>query len=275
MIKLIALDMDGTLTSEDHITVSSENRAALKRAHEHGAKIAIATGRARSIIGDVCEQVPEIDYIMYSNGAAIYDRGAQRTIYENAMPWQTAKTVLDYLNHFPIFMEIYESGKSYVQNDRIPYFSDEVLPSEFVEEALKGMTVCDDVMRTLTGKSIEKITPHIFDEALYQRIWEHLQTIDDLEVTTSFSVGIDITRAGADKGEAMRSLCRILGITADECMAFGDESNDIPMITYAKYGFAMGNGSAACKAAAKFHTKSNAESGVAHGINQMMFAKED
>lgn len=275
MIKLIALDMDGTLTSEDHITVSAENRTALKRAHESGAKIAIATGRARSIIGDVCEQVPEIDYIMYSNGAAIYDRAAGRTIYENAMLWSTAKEVLDYLNGFPIFMEVYEDGRSYAQNDRIPYFSDEVLPNEFLEEAMKGMTICDSITDTLEDRTIEKITPHIFDKALYKKIWEHLKTIDGLEVTTSFSVGIDITKAGADKGEAMRSLCEKLGFGADECMAFGDESNDIPMITYAKYGFAMGNGSDACKAAAKFVTKSNAESGVAHGINKIMFAEKE
>ncbi|MBR0411966.1 MAG: HAD family phosphatase [Eubacterium sp.] len=271
MIKLIALDMDGTLTSEDHITVSEENRIALKRAHESGAKIAISTGRARSIIGDVCEQVPEIDYIIHSNGAAVYDRSIGKTIYENAMPWQVAKKVLDYLCSFPVFMEIYESGKSFAQIDRIQYFTEEVLPIEFLEEALKGMTLCEDFEQALCGKNIEKITPHIFDKALYDEVWEHLHTIDGIEVTTSFSVGIDITKEGADKGAAMKSMCDLLGITADECMAFGDESNDISMITFAKYGFAMGNGSDACKAAASYITKSNAESGVAHGINQIMF----
>ena len=271
MVKLIALDMDGTLTSEDHITVSDENRKALKRAHENGARIAISTGRARSIIGDVCEQVPEIDYIIHSNGAVVYDRRAQKTVYENAMTWESAKRLIDYLNSFPIFMEIYESGKSFVQEDKIPYFSYEVLPQEFIDKALEGMTVCDDFIETLDGKRIEKITPHIFDRAMYCEIWDYLRTLDDLEVTTSFSVGIDITKAGADKGAAMKSLCELLGITAGECMAFGDESNDIPMISFAKYGFAMGNGSDACKAAASYITKSNAESGVACGINRIMF----
>lgn len=271
MVKLIALDMDGTLTSEDHITVSDENRIALKRAHDCGASIAIATGRARSIIGNVCEQVPEIDYIIHSNGAAVYDRASQKTIYENAMPWQLAEKVLTILNSYPIFMEVYENGKSYAQEDKIQYFTEEVLPIEFLEEALKGMTICDDFITTLCGRNIEKITPHIFDVDMYREIWKQLKAIDELEVTSSFSVGIDITKAGADKGAAMKSMCDLLGITADECMAFGDESNDISMITFAKYGFAMGNGGDACKAAAKYITKSNAESGVAHGINQIMF----
>ena len=271
MVKLIALDMDGTLTSEDHTTVSAENRAALKRAHDCGASIAISTGRARSIIGDVCEQVPEIDYIIHSNGAVVYDRRNGKTIYEKAMPWELAKPLLEYLNGFPVFMEVYEDGKSYAQENKIPYFSFEVLPQEFIDEALKGMIICDDFIDTLRGKSIEKITPHIFDKAVYSEIWEHLNAVEGVEVTSSFSVGIDVTAKGADKGAAMNSLCKVLGITAGECMAFGDESNDISMITFAKYGFAMGNASEACKAAAKYVTKSNAQSGVAHGINQIMF----
>ena len=271
MIKLIALDMDGTLTSEDHITVSEENRAALKAAHDNGARIAISTGRTRSILGSVCEQVPEIDYVIHSNGAAVFDRKTDSVIYDNSMPWESAKVLLDYLGRFPIFLEVYESGQSYAQNDKIQYFSEEIMPKEFLAEALKGMMICDDFEQTLRGKSIEKITAHVFNRDLFNEIWEQLEAFGDYEVTTSFSIGIDITKAGADKGTAMESLCDMLGFTADECMAFGDESNDIPMITFAKYGFAMENGSDACKAAAKYITKSNAESGVAHGINRIMF----
>ena len=53
MIRLIALDLDGTLMYTDHITVTEENRAALKKAHEKGASLAVATGRTLAIIGDV------------------------------------------------------------------------------------------------------------------------------------------------------------------------------------------------------------------------------
>ena len=81
MIKLIALDLDGTLMYTDHITVTEENRAALKKAHEKGASLAVATGRTLAIIGDVCEQIPEIDYVIYSNGAAVYDRRQSKNIY--------------------------------------------------------------------------------------------------------------------------------------------------------------------------------------------------
>lgn len=271
MVKLIALDMDGTLMSEDHITVSEENKKALKKAHESGAKIAVSTGRTLSIIGSVCEQVPEVDYVIYSNGTSVFDRKENRVIYENSMPWERAKDILEYLDPYPVFTEVYSGGQSYAQNDKIKHFPDDVFPKEFIDEATKGMVPCDSFFDTLCGKNIEKFTVYIFDKALYKSVWDYFSAFDDLSVTTSFPVSIDITKAGADKGAAIKNMCDILGITADECMAFGDASNDIPMITFAKYGFSMENGSKECKAAAKYITKSNADDGVAHGINMIMF----
>ena len=80
MVKLIALDLDGTLTSADHMTVTQKTRDALKRAHDAGAKISIATGRTVAIIGDICQQVPEIDYVIYSNVAGVLDRRNQKIL---------------------------------------------------------------------------------------------------------------------------------------------------------------------------------------------------
>ena len=52
-VKIITLDLDGTLMSPDHLTVSQENKDALRAAHEKGVKIAVATGRTLAIMGDV------------------------------------------------------------------------------------------------------------------------------------------------------------------------------------------------------------------------------
>ena len=75
-----------------------------------------------------------------------------------------------------------------------------------------------------------------------------------------------IKYTGVNKGAALDGMCKALGITADECMAFGDAGNDCEMLEYAKYSFAMANGTQECKQSAKYETKSNAEDGVAHGI---------
>jgi hydroxymethylpyrimidine pyrophosphatase-like HAD family hydrolase len=53
-------------------------------------------------------------------------------------------------------------------------------------------------------------------------------------------------------------------------MAFGDAANDLPMLSFARYGFAMENASAACREGAPYLTKSNAEDGVALAVCKVM-----
>lgn len=268
MIKLIALDMDGTLMSPDHITVSEENKQALKEAHDKGAKISIATGRTLAIIGDVCQQVPEVDYIIYSNGAGVLDRRAQQNIYQNLMTWDFCKDIIEYLDTLPIFLEIYVDGMSYVQESKAIYFKDGVLPQEFIDTLMGQMTVVDSLIDTIKGKNIEKISIYTNNESDFTVLWDKFKTTKDIYLASALPLSMEITKAGVDKGAALKGMCDALSISPDEVMSFGDAGNDIPMLEFAKYSFAMENGSEECKRAAKFQTKSNAHHGVAYGIKQ-------
>ena len=87
-LKIIAMDLDGTLMAPDHITVTDKTKAALEKAHNMGIKTVIATGRTLSVIKDVLKQVPFIDYVIYSNGAVVYDRCKGENIYTNYMPFR-------------------------------------------------------------------------------------------------------------------------------------------------------------------------------------------
>ena len=85
-IKLIATDLDGTLMSGDHLTVSPRTVAALQAAHDRGVCLAIATGRTLDFIDHVTAQVPFVDYVIYSNGAAVYDRKNDAHICQQLIP---------------------------------------------------------------------------------------------------------------------------------------------------------------------------------------------
>lgn len=273
MIKLILLDLDGTLMSPDHLTVSEKNRIALKKAHDMGVKIGICTGRTLAIIGDVCEQVPEVDYIIYSNGAGVYDGRNKKPIYAKCFSWEQAEGFIDYILSKHAFIELYVSGKSFVEQARAKYFGGDILPQEFIDSLLDKMEKCDDIKRFIKGNEIEKITLYPEDKALQDEMWAYFSKFDNISLTSSLPCSMEMTREGVDKGTALASMCEILGITAEECMTFGDAGNDIPMLEYAKYSFAMENGSEACKKAAKYQTKSNAESGVAFAINEFILKK--
>lgn len=268
MIKLITLDLDGTLMSADHITVSEANRRALKEAHDKGVKIAISTGRTLAIIGDVCEQVPEVDYIMYSNGAGVFDRNQGKTIYQNLMNWDFCKGVLKYLDTKPTFVEVYVDGKSYVQKNKEQFFIDNLLPKEFLEALMSRMNICENLYETVKGKEIEKITLYSKNQDAFDEMWKYFSNMSDkIYLASSLKGNMEMTRFDVDKGKALDGMCKVLGFTADECMAFGDAGNDCPMLEYSKYSFAMANATDECKKSAKYVTLSNKEDGVAVAIN--------
>ena len=80
-INLIATDLDGTLLAPDHITITQRTLSALTSAHQKGVKIAISTGRSLSLIINVAEKLPFVDYIIYSNGAGVYDCSKKETVF--------------------------------------------------------------------------------------------------------------------------------------------------------------------------------------------------
>lgn len=270
MVKLIALDLDGTLMSADHMTVTQKTKEALKLAHNRGAKISIATGRTLAIIGDVCEQVPEIDYIIYSNGAGVYDRRSKKTIYKSFMPWSFCREVLCTLDKMPAFLEVYVDGVSYYQTDKGDFFPKDALPQKFVDTLMGQMTGVESLKQALDKKDIEKLTVYFDDRQDYESCWNYLSGFDEIYLASSLPTSMEFTRKNVNKGTALEGMCRVLGITADECMAFGDAGNDCEMLDFCKYGFAMGNATQECKAHAKYITKSNAEDGIAHGIEMII-----
>ena len=84
-IKLIATDLDGTLMAPDHLTVTKRTYDALKSSHDKGIRLAVATGRSMVLIDNVISQVPFVDYIIYSNGACVYDKNEEKIIEKHCV----------------------------------------------------------------------------------------------------------------------------------------------------------------------------------------------
>lgn len=266
-IKLIATDLDGTLMSPDHLTITDFTLDTLKKAHEKGIKIAIATGRPLRLIDSVVEQIPFADYIIYANGACVFDRAENKLIYSNLIPYTVAREIIDYLLKTKVFFEIYIDGASHFQLGTEGYFDNTGFPEGFIKEVQKSMTGHKDLIKCLDGRGVEKITIYSIDEAEFATLHERLSGAS-LACTSSFGGNLEATVNGANKGVALAGLCEKLGITADEVMSFGDAGNDIEMLQFAKYSFAMGNADEDCKKSAKFLAKSNGEDGLALAVEE-------
>lgn len=72
----------------------------------------------------------------------------------------------------------------------------------------------------------------------------------------------DITVKGANKGNALKTVAKQLGLCLEECMAIGDGGNDLTILKAAGIGVAMGNATDEVKAAADYVTTSVDEDGI-------------
>ncbi|MBQ2848813.1 MAG: HAD family phosphatase [Clostridia bacterium] len=272
-IKLIASDLDGTLMSTDHLTVAGRTKNALWSAHEKGIKIAIATGRALSFTKGVTDQIPFADYVVCSNGASVYDRNSGSFIYTNVISPEITAQAVELLSTLPVYYNIYIDGEIYVQRGTEKYFKNTHLPTVFLEEFASNLTVCDDIVTQTAGKRAELIDVFYGNDECRKVIFDFFES-NGLVLTSALAGVVSATAVGSDKGSALKGLCRILDITSEEVMSFGDASNDSTMLKFAYYSFAMENGDDICKASARFSAPSNAEDGVAQMIEKYALSEE-
>lgn len=271
-IKLIATDLDGTLMSPDHLTITDYTLSTLKKAHDKGVKIAIATGRPLALTDNVLNQITFCDYVIYANGACIFDRNTNTYICKNLIPNKKAKEIISYFLTQKVFFEVYVDGRSQYQLGYEKYFKNAEFPSDFINEVIASMDAHKDLLAYLGDRGIEKITLYCVDEKDYP-VYKREMEKTELSVASSFEANLEATNKTADKGTAVASLCKILGLTSDEVMTFGDAGNDIPMLEFARYSFAMENATEQCKQSAKFVAKSNAEDGLALAVNKYILKK--
>lgn len=272
-VKLIACDLDGTLLGADHITVSERNKKALLEAQEKGIKIAVATGRTLSVIYNVIDQLPFVDYVIYSNGAAVCDLKTAKTVYEDYMPADTASDIFKFLSGFPAYFEFYQDGKQHSQKGREKYFTGMDLPQEFLDSYAASTIMHDEIM-TLADKNVEKINLFYFGGEYYEEIKNYLFNHSGIDCTSPVSGDIEMTAKGVDKAKALKGLCSELGIDSSEVMAFGDADNDLGMLEFAGFGTAMENAAQICKEKAKYITLSNVEDGVGVFVERYALGKK-
>lgn len=265
-IKIIATDLDGTLMSPDHLTITPKTIDTLKKAHAKGVKLAIATGRPMAIIGNVIEQIPFCDYVISANGAVIFDRNKNSIIYSNLIDNKRAKKAVEFLLERDVFFEIYINGVSHYQLGTDSFFNTN-LPKEFLDNVTSHMIGHSRLVDYMGSSDIEKITIYSIADKYKDEIRQMLLSLD-FSVSSSLKNNMESTVKTADKGVALRELCSILKIDREEAMSFGDADNDCEMLEFAGCSFAMDNATQKCKQAARHITQSNALDGLANAVEK-------
>lgn len=237
-IKLIALDMDGTLLNHQH-EIAQETVEAINYARKKGVKVIIATGRPFNECYPYAKQLNLEDYIIVSNGAEIFNMKKQR-IDQTIMEQHLIEKIWGIGEELQTDMWLISSEKVYYSNEP---------PTDFANEQWLKIGFAN------------------LDKQAKQSVLAQLQYFhDQLEISNSYEDNIEINKIGVNKAEAIRKVCEREGLFMEEVLVAGDGLNDEKMIQQAGIGVAMGNGQEAIKQIADYVTATNEENGVAKAI---------
>ena len=267
-IRLICLDMDGTLLADDHATVPARNIRALKAAAEKGAAVAIASGRAWDLLREVDTQLGVTRYAVLSNGAAVLDVANREWIYRNCLPDQARVPLVALLLDWGLPFEIYCQGKNYIQADRKAEVLSRAFTPQFRRILAEYSQFPEHMNEALPAGTVEKIHVFYVPPERRRELEETALGWGPLSITSSFQNNMEFTAPGVNKGTAVQALCRKLGLGPEQVMAFGDAGNDLELLRWAGWSFAMTNASEPAKRAARYLTASNGEAGVAQGVER-------
>ena len=272
-IKLIAFDLDGTFL-DDKKEIPPENLEAIKAAAAKGIHIVPATGRLHIGVHEAIKALPFVRYFILVNGAQVYDALEDKTIYKGEIPLDMALSVMDYMETLPVIYDCYQNGCGWMSGHMFQQIPDYV-PNPAMQAAVKKQRrPVPDLRSTLIerGESVQKQQMFFRDlEEMRRQRDEILPAMfPELLPTTSVVTNIELNHISAGKDKGLEALCRYLGFTAENAMAFGDGTNDTCMLRAAGLGVAMSNAEKEVLEAADYVTGSNNEAGVAAAIRRFV-----
>ena len=270
-VKLIALDLDGTLFNSQS-QISAHNIDTIKKANEAGATVVISTGRPYS--GLPFEQLKGsgIRFAITTNGSAIYEIESGKCLFEEAMDEDIILPILDFLLTKDIHMDAFIGGKGYTPVQCVAAGQKLANPPALKHYILNTRVRVDNLPLFIHENQlkVQKMTLNFYPEGdVFKDREEVRKYLESNPAVTTVSGGynnLEFTRVDVNKGVGLQKMAQLLDIPVTQTMAVGDTENDLAIIRAAGVGVAMGNATAAVKSAADYITTSNDEDGVAAAI---------
>lgn len=259
MIKLIACDLDGTALNDKKV-LDSELIRLKPILKEMGVELTFITGRNEEILKDFVDEANiDVPYAT-NNGANIFKE--HNRIETDCIEQEYNNYLASLLYEYDIPNRIFTLENIYALG-WTPFFEERM---KYYEGRLKEYHSDMDI----SNDHINKITadfgghPESVDE-VYKKAIAKCPNIAFLKADTDVYT---INSATANKGEALKRICKLLDIDVKDTMTFGDNGTDIPMVEMAGIGVIMANGEEEVKKHADYICEDNNSQGVSKFIKE-------
>lgn len=262
MIKLFLTDVDGTLIPDGVSKINPRYFEVIKELKEKGILFGVASGRQYASIQKMFEPVKDDILYIGENGAFVVYQG--RELFHEPMTKADSEEIVKDTRKMPgcqclydtRYMSYFEKGGEevyHLMKDEYGYdccLVDDLL--ELSEPCIKYSVYCAEKIETVTS---EEFNPK----------WSKSR-----QVACGGTRFMDLTNKDVTKGHALKKIQNILGIKKEETLAFGDNMNDLEMLSEAGYSFAIGNAREEVKLAADYVAVSNRKEGVLKVMEELL-----
>ena len=259
-IRLIAIDLDGTLLNSQH-QASPRNIAALKAAIEKGVQVVIATGKTHSSAREIIPLLGLSSPGVFVQGLVIHNPdGSVRSSI--VLEPEIVQSIVDFADQYDLVAVAYSNTRLLIRDDH-PALHVLSGHGEPEAEIVGPLTEFDAPINKfiLFGDN---------DHLLQARKALTMQLNGRVTMVQALAGMLEILPPGTSKGAGLQRVLDELGIPPESVLAIGDGENDAEMLRMAGIGVAMANAMPEAMAAADYVVSSNDEDGVAEAVERFV-----
>ena len=268
-IRMIAVDLDGTLLTSDQI-VSGESYAAVEEATAQGIEVVISTGRSIDECREVLRQLPKLHYANCCTGAYLADLYAKKPLCCNSMTAEDGRLLFSILEQFDCHVNFFADGVIHNNQWHMDHFT------HYFPERMRGLfdsahVYEPDLAAFISGFTGQVNKIYIAFPSMEERNRAYA-AVKDLPyyITGAGFVDFEIIAQGVDKTTGLRNLAEYLGLSSAQVAVIGDSENDLPALRYSGLPIAVGNAADSVKAEATWVAPDNDHEGVAWAIRRIL-----
>ena len=263
--QLIVSDLDGTLL-DDNKEISPNTFQFLDYLHKQGLIIVFATARAYLSAQQIAHHFKFNIPLIVHNGAQIMSSHEQNLFFERRIPLDLARCLITEIKKEGLRFRIYSDSQLFVEEmDQInhEYVRMNQIPYEVQSELEKNLIHAPHMI--VINESEEKLS---YFMKKYHALSHHFS------YTKSESTSLEFLPKGISKGYSLKLLCREYAIPCHKVIAFGNNFNDLSMLTTSGLGIAMSNSPLLVQQNADRITGHNHDEGVLHMLQKVFLPKK-
>ncbi|WP_233595694.1 MULTISPECIES: Cof-type HAD-IIB family hydrolase [Corallococcus] len=265
-IKLLIADIDGTLVTRDK-AVTARTREAVARLRASGILFTVTSGRPPRGMAGLVAELKLTDPVAAFNGGVYVKSDLTTVLEQRTLPPAIARQAVDFMLQAGLDVWVYQGADWFLRDPEAFRVARERSNVGFDPVVIADLHGVLDAPIKLVGVSEDTARVARCEAELSLRLGA------EASAARSTAYYLDVTHPEANKGMVVREAARLLALPLEQIAAIGDMANDLPMLTTAGLGIAMGNANAEVQRLARHVTRTNDEDGFAYAVDSFILGQ--